>query len=45
VFFYSLLFKGLIFDGWRGWIYVCQRTIAELILSLRLAQSRLRGPE
>lgn len=39
VFVYLLLWKGLILDGKPGWIYVCQRTIAELILSLRLAQS------
>jgi len=40
VFFYLLLWKGLILDGWPGWIYVCQRLIAELILSARLAESR-----
>ena len=38
---YLLLWKGLILDGWPGWIYVCQRTIAELILSLRLAEAGL----
>ena len=41
VFAYLLLRRGLILDGWPGCIYVCQRTIAELILSLRLAESRL----
>jgi len=35
--FLHLLFgRGLILDGWRGWFYVCQRTIAELFLSIRL---------
>ena len=41
VFLGTLLFKGVILDGWRGWLYACQRTIAELLLSLRLAQARL----
>jgi hypothetical protein len=28
--------RGLILDGWPGWFYVAQRTIAELMLSMRL---------
>jgi hypothetical protein len=40
VFFYTLLGRGLILDGWRGWLYACQRTIAELILSIRLAERK-----
>jgi glycosyltransferase involved in cell wall biosynthesis len=40
VFFYLLIGKGLILDGWRGWYYVCQRTIAEMLLSLRLLTER-----
>jgi glycosyltransferase involved in cell wall biosynthesis len=36
MFFYLLFARGLILDGWPGWIYVCQRTIAELLLSLRM---------
>ena len=40
MFFYLLLARGLILDGWRGWFYVCQRTIAELILSLRILIER-----
>ena len=36
IFLYLLLGRGLILDGWPGWFYVCQRTIAELLLSLRL---------
>jgi glycosyltransferase involved in cell wall biosynthesis len=36
IFFYLLFGRGLILDGWPGWIYVCQRTIAELLLSMRL---------
>jgi glycosyltransferase involved in cell wall biosynthesis len=40
VFFYLLFAKGLFLDGWRGWYYVCQRTIAEMLLSLRLLTER-----
>jgi glycosyltransferase involved in cell wall biosynthesis len=36
MFFYLLFARGLILDGWPGWFYVAQRTIAELLLSMRL---------
>ena len=36
MFFYLLFGRGLILDGWPGWIYVCQRTVAELMLSKAL---------
>ncbi len=36
MFLYLLIGRGLILDGWRGWYYVMQRTIAEMLLSLRL---------
>jgi hypothetical protein len=36
MFFYLLFGRGLILDGWPGWVYVCQRTIAEMLLSMRL---------
>ena len=41
VFFYTLFVKGLILDGWRGWYYVMQRTLAEILLSVRLIESKL----
>jgi glycosyltransferase involved in cell wall biosynthesis len=41
VFFYTLLGKGLILDGWAGWAYVLQRTLAEMILSLQLVEAKL----
>jgi len=41
VFFYTLLVKGLILDGWPGWYYVFQRTLAEILLSLRLIETKL----
>jgi glycosyltransferase involved in cell wall biosynthesis len=39
--FYCLFGKGLIFDGTAGWFYCFQRTLAEMILSLRLLQEKL----
>jgi glycosyltransferase involved in cell wall biosynthesis len=36
MFLYLLFARGLILDGWPGWFYVAQRTIAELLLSMRL---------
>ena len=29
-----------IFEGWRGWYYVFQRTLAEILLSLRLIEAK-----
>jgi glycosyltransferase involved in cell wall biosynthesis len=40
---YLLLVRGLIFDGWNGWYYTFQRTIAELMLALRLLEQKLRS--
>jgi glycosyltransferase involved in cell wall biosynthesis len=42
MFLYLLFARGLVLDGWRGWFYVCQRTIAETLLSLRLLIGRER---
>jgi len=38
VFFYCLFIKGLIFGGWSGWHYTLQRTMVEMLLSLRLIE-------
>jgi glycosyltransferase involved in cell wall biosynthesis len=43
MFFYLLFGRGLILDGWPGWIYVCQRTIAEMLLSIRLLLEKYRA--
>ena len=43
IFFYVLFGKGLVFDGWPGWYYTFQRTVAELILSLRVLEQKLSG--
>jgi glycosyltransferase involved in cell wall biosynthesis len=42
IFLYTLFGKGLILDGWQGWFYVFQRTLAEIILSLKLIENRLK---
>ena len=42
IFFYTLLGRGLILDGWAGWFYTFQRTFAEVLLSLHLLEARLR---
>jgi hypothetical protein len=39
---YTLLRLGLRGQGWRGWFYVIQRTLAELLLSLCLLDRKLR---
>jgi glycosyltransferase involved in cell wall biosynthesis len=38
----TLFAKGLILDGWPGWFYVFQRTFAEILLSLRLIERKLK---
>ncbi len=41
-FFYCILVKRVILDGWPGWYYTWQRTVAEVILSLRLLDMKLQ---
>lgn len=38
IFFYCLILKGGILDGWIGWYYALQRTLAEILLSIRLIE-------
>jgi glycosyltransferase involved in cell wall biosynthesis len=40
VFFYTLFVKGCLFDGWAGWYYVLQRTIAEMVIALEIMDRR-----
>jgi glycosyltransferase involved in cell wall biosynthesis len=40
VLFYTLLLRGLILDGWRGWFYAFQQMLAELALSLKLLERK-----
>lgn len=42
MFLYLLFARGLILDGWPGWYYVFQRTLAETLLALRLITERER---
>lgn len=44
VFFYCLILKGGILDGWRGWYYACQRMLAETLLAIRLIESSQQQP-
>jgi glycosyltransferase involved in cell wall biosynthesis len=38
---YTLLVKGTLLDGWRGWFYTLQRLLAEIMLALRLLEKRV----
>ena len=40
IFFYCLFIKALILDGWRGWYYTLQRTIAETLIAQRLIEEK-----
>jgi len=42
VFFYVLVVKGCLFDGWPGWYYVLQRVFAEILIALEIVDRRLR---
>ena len=41
VFAYTLLVKGCILDGWPGWMYVLQRTLAETMIAIEIVDRRL----
>lgn len=40
---YVLFFKRCVFDGWPGWIYVLQRTLAEVMIALEINDCRQRA--
>jgi glycosyltransferase involved in cell wall biosynthesis len=42
VFIYTLIFKGCLLDGWRGWYYALQRLLAEILIALEIIDRRLR---
>jgi glycosyltransferase involved in cell wall biosynthesis len=41
---YALVVKGCLLDGWAGWYYALQRTIAEAMIALELLERRLLPP-
>jgi glycosyltransferase involved in cell wall biosynthesis len=43
MFFYLLIIKRCLLDGWRGWYYTSQRVCAETMLSIELLDRRLRS--
>ena len=43
VFFYTLFWKRCILDGWPGWLYVLQRTLAEILIAIELVDRKLRN--
>ena len=38
---YTLLIKRCLFDGWPGWVYVLQRTLAETLIALEVIDRRM----
>ncbi len=40
MFLYLMFVRGLVLDGWPGWYYVFQRTLAETLLALRIITER-----
>jgi hypothetical protein len=42
VFPYALIWKRCLFDGWSGWFYVLQRTLAETMIALEIVNQRLQ---
>jgi glycosyltransferase involved in cell wall biosynthesis len=41
VFFYTLFWKRCILDGWPGWHYVLQRTLAEILIAIELVDRQI----
>ncbi|PWB83558.1 MAG: glycosyl transferase [Methylocystaceae bacterium] len=44
VFLYTLFAKRCILDGWPGWLYVLQRTVAETMIAAELIDHKLKSP-
>jgi glycosyltransferase involved in cell wall biosynthesis len=45
VFFYTLVWKRCLLDGWSGWLYVLQRTLAETMITLEIVDQRLKNED
>lgn len=41
MFFYCLFTKRMILNGWIGWHYTLQRTVVEMLISLRLTEDKI----
>jgi glycosyltransferase involved in cell wall biosynthesis len=41
VFFHTLIVRRCALDGWPGWLYVLQRTLAETLIALEIVERRL----
>jgi glycosyltransferase involved in cell wall biosynthesis len=42
VFLHALFIKGCLLDGWPGWYYALQRTVAEMLIALEIMERRSR---
>jgi glycosyltransferase involved in cell wall biosynthesis len=42
---YTLFFKRCLLDGWSGWFYALQRTLAETMIALEIIDRRLQRKE
>jgi len=42
VFLYVLFWKRCVFDGWAGWLYVLQRTLAEMLIAIEVTDRRFQ---
>jgi glycosyltransferase involved in cell wall biosynthesis len=40
---YTAIFKLCILSGWRGWLYVLQRVLAEIMIALEIVDRRTRS--
>ena len=40
VFVYTLIIKRCLLDGWAGWLYVLQRTFAEVLIAIELVDRK-----
>jgi glycosyltransferase involved in cell wall biosynthesis len=41
IFFYVLVIKGCLLDGWPGWFYALQRSVVECMIALEVIDNRL----
>ena len=45
MFFFCLFKKRMLLNGRRGWHYTLQRTIVEMLISLRLTEDKINKKE